>query len=396
MRARSSSCRSPRRCSSRPTRGRTGCTGGSRSSRRESVCRYAERVPRRPGLRVHRRGWRDTTSVYGPAFTLASEPIARAAGESEDAAAWLFKALAALPRARPVALARLSRASGVRRGVRGLEPAARRPSRGGGAQRAWVAFLVVGALAWRPRDGGALGRSVGARRAREVGADRLSRTVGAVRTRGRRAVALGAAAAAAAVAVVATLRYGTDWLAVFRPSPATWSARRATPCPHRLEQLGLPDSVALGVAQRLLPSPSSSSRGGLPPAARPSAAPPLRSSPRRTWPLVPGLGRAAGGGRRRPEPRRSSASRSAPTCCPRRFRPEEGWRNTVCAASSISQLGSAEDQHPVVVDDEAPAEDRPEAAPPRAGSGARSAASRRARPARSVDGDQRVLDDRGS
>jgi cytochrome c-type biogenesis protein CcmH/NrfG len=40
--------------------------------------------------------WRDTTSVYAPGFTLASEPIALAAGESEDAAAWIYKALAAL------------------------------------------------------------------------------------------------------------------------------------------------------------------------------------------------------------------------------------------------------------------------------------------------------------
>src|SRR5207237_1622857 len=34
--------------------------------------------------------WRNTTSVYGPAFTLASEPLARAAGTSADAAAWIY------------------------------------------------------------------------------------------------------------------------------------------------------------------------------------------------------------------------------------------------------------------------------------------------------------------
>ena len=38
----------------------------------------------------------DTTSVYGPAFTLASEPVALAAGSSADAAAWIYKVLAAL------------------------------------------------------------------------------------------------------------------------------------------------------------------------------------------------------------------------------------------------------------------------------------------------------------
>src|SRR5205085_11745037 len=40
--------------------------------------------------------WRGTTSVYGPAFTLASEPLARVAGTSADAAAWIYKSLAAV------------------------------------------------------------------------------------------------------------------------------------------------------------------------------------------------------------------------------------------------------------------------------------------------------------
>ena len=39
--------------------------------------------------------WRDSTSVYGPGFTLASEPLALAAGSSADAAAWIYKVLAA-------------------------------------------------------------------------------------------------------------------------------------------------------------------------------------------------------------------------------------------------------------------------------------------------------------
>jgi hypothetical protein len=37
--------------------------------------------------------WRDTTTVYGPAFTLLSEPVALAEEDSADAAAWIFKAL---------------------------------------------------------------------------------------------------------------------------------------------------------------------------------------------------------------------------------------------------------------------------------------------------------------
>src|SRR5438132_3699197 len=37
-----------------------------------------------PAFRYVGAAWRDTTSVYGPAFTLASEPLARAAGTSAD------------------------------------------------------------------------------------------------------------------------------------------------------------------------------------------------------------------------------------------------------------------------------------------------------------------------
>ena len=35
--------------------------------------------------------WLDTTSVYGPAFQLATEPVALAAGSSADAAAWISR-----------------------------------------------------------------------------------------------------------------------------------------------------------------------------------------------------------------------------------------------------------------------------------------------------------------
>ena len=40
--------------------------------------------------------WHDTTSAYGPLWTVTSAGVAKAAGDSPDAAAWLFKAIAAL------------------------------------------------------------------------------------------------------------------------------------------------------------------------------------------------------------------------------------------------------------------------------------------------------------
>ena len=39
--------------------------------------------------------WRETTSVYGPAFTLVTEVVALVSGSSAAAAAWIFKVLAA-------------------------------------------------------------------------------------------------------------------------------------------------------------------------------------------------------------------------------------------------------------------------------------------------------------
>src|SRR3954449_11919388 len=52
--------------------------------------------PAAPALPWVGTSWRRTTSIYGPAFPLASEPVARVAGTSATRAAWLFKALAAL------------------------------------------------------------------------------------------------------------------------------------------------------------------------------------------------------------------------------------------------------------------------------------------------------------
>ena len=51
--------------------------------------------PDNPALPWMGSDWRDTTTVYGPAFTLASEPLAVIAGDSNEVAAWTYKALAA-------------------------------------------------------------------------------------------------------------------------------------------------------------------------------------------------------------------------------------------------------------------------------------------------------------
>ena len=92
--------------------------------------------------------WRDTTSVYGPAFTLASEPLALADGSSADAAAWTYKALAAAAMLTAALLAaRLSRRPALALVLVGWNPAMALDFAGGGHNDAWMAALVVAALA---------------------------------------------------------------------------------------------------------------------------------------------------------------------------------------------------------------------------------------------------------
>ena len=111
----------------RPHRGRP---------RRQPVPRHALGLPRRPSYQYAGVKWRDRTSVYAPGFTLASEPLAAAAGTSADAAAWIYKTLAALAAVAMAAARRTARRSArARRGVRRLEPGARGASRGRRAQR---------------------------------------------------------------------------------------------------------------------------------------------------------------------------------------------------------------------------------------------------------------------
>ena len=165
-RARSSSRRSPRRCFSRPTRGRTGtsaasrpCTTRTRTARRRATSRDDPAYP------YVGTAWRHTTTVYGPAFTLASQPLARAAGTSHDAAAWIYKSIAAL--------AVLGAAALASRLLAAARPRAASSSAGTRARRAFR----------RRRPQRRLGRAARARRAR-------SRRVGSAaarrRLRGRR------------------------------------------------------------------------------------------------------------------------------------------------------------------------------------------------------------------
>jgi hypothetical protein len=66
----------------------------------------------------------------------------------------------------------------------------------------------------------------------------------AARKEGRRVGHLGLAAAAAGVALVATLRYGPDWLGAFGPLARNANQETSFAIPHRLAQIGLPREAA--------------------------------------------------------------------------------------------------------------------------------------------------------
>ena len=194
--------------------------------------------------------WRDSTSVYGPAFTLASEPLARAAGESEDAAAWIFKALAGgCALAAALLAARVSRRPAFAAAFVGWNPLLALHLAGGGHNDAWMAALVLAALAL-----GASGRrqAAGVAWALAVFVKWIPIVFLALRSlearaAGRRGGHVGLLAATAIVVGLATARYGVDWLQAFGPLARNANQETSYALPHRLEQLGVPDTLAVGL-----------------------------------------------------------------------------------------------------------------------------------------------------
>jgi hypothetical protein len=194
--------------------------------------------------------WRDTTSVYGPAYTLASEPLALVAGESEDAAAWIYKALAAAGLVGCTLLAaRLSPRPAAAAVLVGWNPLLAIHFAGGGHNDAWVVALVLGALtlgaAGRPRLAAVawvlaifvkwvpllfwLLRAVEARAVR------------------RRVDHVGFALTVVAVVVLATWRYGRHWLLALGPLAANANQETRFALPHRLQDAGAPRWLAVGL-----------------------------------------------------------------------------------------------------------------------------------------------------
>ena len=194
--------------------------------------------------------WHGATSVYGPLFTLGSEPVSATAGSSADAAAWLFKSLAALAMLGTVALAALlSRRRAYAATLVGWNPLLALHFAGGGHNDAWMALLVMAALAL-----GARGRRqwAGVAWAAAIFVKWIAvvflplRALEARATR-RRVGHLGFALAAVVIAVAASAQFGWHWLEAFGPLARNANRETQFALPHRLKELGIPHDVALGL-----------------------------------------------------------------------------------------------------------------------------------------------------
>jgi Glycosyltransferase family 87 len=198
--------------------------------------------------------WRDTTTVYGPAFTLVSEPVARAAGSSADAAAWLYKALAAAGiLAAVAAISRIAVRPALAVALVGWNPVLAVHLAGGGHNDALVGGLAAAALAL------AVGRRYQLAGAAWVLAIFVKwvplvflvlAALGA-RARGRPIGGIGILVAFLVVGAVATWGYGLDWLRAVGPLADNAVLETSYALPSRLEQLGVPDGAALAAALTL-------------------------------------------------------------------------------------------------------------------------------------------------
>jgi hypothetical protein len=199
--------------------------------------------------------WRDTTTVYGPAFTLVSEPVARFAGSSADTAAWLFKGLAALAvLGATVAVSRSSRRPALAAAFVGWNPVLAIHAGGGGHNDALVGALVATAVALGVHRRSSASGAVWALAALFKWVPLLFFALAALaaRARGRSTGTLALVSTLVAGGAVATWRYGLHWLGVLGPLADNAVRRTSYALPSRLEQLGLPHGVTLGIAIALL------------------------------------------------------------------------------------------------------------------------------------------------
>jgi alpha-1,6-mannosyltransferase len=206
------------------------------------------RFPTDPATRAVARGWRGTTSVYGPAFTASSIVVEESAGSSRDEVAFAFRTAAALGAIGATLLAAfVARRKAFAAAFVGWNPLLAVSFAGGGHNDALMLLLMLGALALTTRG-------------KDFGAGVLWVFAAAVKApallllplqlvRARPRTWAGAVVVGVLGSVTATFAFGTSWLAALTRL-GRHEARFAVPV--RLEALGLPDTVVHVLAAGVL------------------------------------------------------------------------------------------------------------------------------------------------
>jgi hypothetical protein len=199
--------------------------------------------------------WRDTTTVYGPVFTAVSEPVADVAGSSSEVAAWLYKSLAAAGLlAACAAVASVASRKALAVAFVGWNPVLAVHAAGGGHNDALVGGLAALAVALTLRRRHELSGAlwIVAVLVKWVPLVFLALSSLAARARSRPLGWRGIAGAAVFLCAIATWLYGVEWLRAAKPLAGNAARETSYALPSRLEQLGLPDGVALALAVAVL------------------------------------------------------------------------------------------------------------------------------------------------
>jgi hypothetical protein len=201
------------------------------------------RFPSDPAYRLMGKDWQQKRSVYGPAFTLASEGHAKVADRSRTAAEILFRiaaALAVVGTAVGAAVAAPRRAFAA--AFVGWNPLLALHFAGGGHNDALLALFVAAAFAVSARAAGVLW--VLAAAVKVVALVFLPLRLLERRARGAPIGWRGFLFGALAVAVVATIAYGYHWLTIFTPVANQLRTTSSLGLPYWLGKAGVPERVA--------------------------------------------------------------------------------------------------------------------------------------------------------
>ncbi len=196
--------------------------------------------PGDPAYPVMGADWRDTTTVYGPEFTLVSEGLALVSGDSPATTAWIYRGIAAASMLALVGLAAfIARRRALAAAFVGWNPLLAIHFAGGGHNDALMMALVLGALALAVAGRLRLAGTAW------VGAIAIKWTplvflvLRAVEARAtRRPVRhLGFAVTAVALAAVAFWLYGWNWVGAITPLARNFEKQAVYSIPHRVSAL---------------------------------------------------------------------------------------------------------------------------------------------------------------